>query len=807
MIAKRMKFSSALKLGSAFLALSSAPALAAECFDRDSATVKAGNATAVVGPDVGLLQEASASFARPRAGDDVFTGDRVRTGGASHLQLKLCDWSTYSFPPESESRISEFYDAEGAMNRRVVNFVRGGFRLSSGRDTRPGGTEVELQESGVTMGVRGTNVILVELDGFIYALLEGPALDNTGLSPQGRIEFWTGENREAIEARLTRPGWAVRIGPDGVSEPFRADPDLLQRIYQAFVPGLPEDEGDDGPYEDDPRDGSGEGAQDGLAGLGEGQKQAKDEDDDTEKLPLQPSEGGIPFEERFEEAFPIQVGDILPIEDLQAFAAAQANPDGRIFVLAPAQLFFDGGQGPQLIDDGVALIQIEFDFATQTIAPEAAMSFVQFDFSVVNAAAGLLDDPDNIGDFAYIDQTLASLGIPFASGEGGLAVYNAALFGLTIRAGANDTITVDVASNLSRPDPQSQGTLNTVVTANDLLVEPGRGELAAFSRDLNQVFTFAEFENFQTSGTAQLYGVDYDLFPTADITTVSLGVAYAQMVIDFDNRTVGGPGSFLAVTESSVGAAGEFGTAYLDLSTPTPFSAGLFGRAIYPLNLLAGNDPALVGGQALFGVDESNDSQFFTDIVSVLALSNGANVYSDVSVTQNFFGFPSDFPLTTIAELDGLVGQGLTGAYFYENANGGSGQLIDQSGGFFSGVVFAAIDVSFANRTIGGGDSHIGASLFNFQTSASFDFVEFMATVPFSRALGGSGLFALDDADLDGDFVQSALFMIRNNAEITQAGATAELFVRFTDGAGGEGSGDIFDMIRQEGAAVCTRCQ
>ena len=37
-----------------------------------------------------------------------------------------------------------------------MNYARGGFRYSSGRDTEPGSTEVEIQESGVTMGVRGT---------------------------------------------------------------------------------------------------------------------------------------------------------------------------------------------------------------------------------------------------------------------------------------------------------------------------------------------------------------------------------------------------------------------------------------------------------------------------------------------------------------------------------------------------------------------------------------------------------------------------------------------------------------------------
>ncbi|MEQ8936943.1 MAG: hypothetical protein RIE56_14225, partial [Amphiplicatus sp.] len=134
MTRKKIKRAAALKLTSAIIALATLPvtASAAECFDEEGSNPKAGNATAVVGPDVGLMQGGS-DYVRPSAGDDVFSEDYVRTGEASHMQLKLCDWSTYTFPPESEAQINEFYDNEGARRRRVVNYVRGGFRYASGR--------------------------------------------------------------------------------------------------------------------------------------------------------------------------------------------------------------------------------------------------------------------------------------------------------------------------------------------------------------------------------------------------------------------------------------------------------------------------------------------------------------------------------------------------------------------------------------------------------------------------------------------------------------------------------------------------
>lgn len=244
-----------------FLATLAGPAVAAECFDESTNDPKAGEATAVVGPDVGVMRLSGADFLRPDTGDDMFAGDYVRTGDESLLQLKLCDWSTYTFSPNSESSIADFYDPATASGGRVVNYARGGMRYSSGRDTEPGTTEVEIQETGVTMGVRGTNVIIAEIDGVIYALLEGPLRDNNGLEPRGLVDFWTDGNRSAIAARLKRPGFAVRIGADGVSEPFRADDALLRKIYRAFLPVIPEDDG--AIFTDDPRGHSGQGAQDG----------------------------------------------------------------------------------------------------------------------------------------------------------------------------------------------------------------------------------------------------------------------------------------------------------------------------------------------------------------------------------------------------------------------------------------------------------------------------------------------------------------------------------------------------------------
>ncbi len=817
-MASKRKNLTALKLTSAIVALAALPVAvnAAECFDEESSNPKAGNATAVVGPDVGLMQ-GGGDYERPSAGDDVFSEDYVRTGEASHMQLKLCDWSTYTFPPESEAQINEFYDDEGARSRRVVNYVRGGFRYASGRDTEPGSTEVEIQESGVTMGVRGTNVILVELAGAIYALLEGPALDNTGYTPKGRVEFWTGENRDVIQARLIRPGWVVRIGPDGVSDPYRADEALLRRIYGAFLPAVPDEDEAFFAYENNPSGASGQGAQEGQEGVDTAINQNRRKDEDTENLPEQPSEAGISFEERYNEAFPdetppppppfpVAVGDILPLDALDYYADAQASPSGHIFAIAPAQLFVDNGSGPTLADDGVVIVQINFDIASRMIAPEALASFVKFDFSLLDPSNLGLDDVDAALDDqftnAFVQALISSSNIPFDSGEGGVAVFPAQAFTVTVRQGVGETVTVDVTVDFSSTNGQMV-TSNAITEALDLQLMPGDGDLAYFNFGLSEVFTIADLTGHSTSGTTKLYGFTPHISQTLGQVGPLTGLAYVQIEVNFNNRTIGGPGSFMVVTAAAGSeTGGQQANAYVSLDQPAPFSAGLYNMALYPLSLLTNNGSA-IAGQAL--VADGSDVPVYADIAAILEANTGAHLYSEILLETPFYG--ADYEPASIAELDALGVALGTGALFFDGsiANQNAAALSNAATGDFFGSMNAKIDVSFANRTIGGGDSFVSANLFNNLTSSTFQFSEFLNAASFDSALGGSGVFAFDGADFSGNNIQSMIFIIRNDLA-GGAATSADAFLNFTDGAGGKGLGELRGMTLTPGVACPGAC-
>ncbi|MEE2691877.1 MAG: FecR domain-containing protein [Pseudomonadota bacterium] len=804
---RQIKFASALKLTTALVALSAAPfaANAAECFDEDTSNPKAGAATAVVGPDVGLKQ-GGGDYERPAAGDDVFSEDYARTGADSHLQLKLCDWSTYTLSPESEAQISEFYDDEGARRRRLVNYVRGGFRYASGRDTESGSTDVEIQESGVTMGVRGTNVILVELDGVVYALLEGPALDNNGLTPQGRVEFWTGDNRRAIEAKLMRPGWAVRIGPDGVSEPFRADPELLRRIYQAFLPGVPDETPDNPEYESDPEDDSGQGGQNGQWGIEVANNYGQQNNDNTENFPEQPFQAGEPPEEPETPPFPVNVGDVLPLDALEYYAENFAPASGHIFALAPAQLFVDDGSGATLVDEGVVLIQINIDSASHTIAPEALASFVKFDFSIL--------DPGNLGtddnDFflggtvpaAYVQALLASANIAFPSGQNGLAMFPTQAFAVTIRQGAGNTVTVDVAVDFTALDPQ-HGSVNALAEALNLQLMPGAGELAYFDFGLSDVFTIDDLTAHQTSGTVKISGFTPNVAQTTGQIGPVTGLAYAQLEVNFNNKTVGGPGSFMVMTAAASAATGnQQANAFISLDQPVAFGSGLFNMALYPLSGLT-NSGALVAGQAL--VVEGSDVPVYADIAAILTADTGAHLYAEVLAGDEFFG--ANYAPSTIAELDSLGAMLGTGAFYFDGggASVNSAFLSNPVDGDSFGNMYGQIDINFGDRTIGGGESFISADLFNFNTSSTFQFTEYLSETSFNSALGGQGVFAFDGGDFDGNNIQSLIFIIRNDLA-GNAAQSADAFMNFTDGAGGKGVGELREMVFSPGSACTVSC-
>ena len=601
---------------------------------------------------------------------------------------------------------------------------------------------------------------------------------------------------DAVVAVLKRPGFAVRIGPDGVSEPFRADDALLRRIYEAFVPVVPEDDGSTFEYAGDPLNQSGQGAQEGDDYQQFAENKHEQDDENTENKPEQPS---VDEDDDIDPPPPppveIDVGDILPLDILDDFADAQVNnPDGVLFAIAPAQV--DNGSR---VENGVVIFQIHVDWASRTVAPEALASFVKFDFTVT--------DPDDLTqanqagyfpgqDFAaaYLAALFDSAGIPFSGGDNDLAVFLTPTYTLTIRQGENDTVTADISVDYDGSD--GNFSINLAGGIDDLQFSPGEGELAYFTFPLGYALSGAEFEAYGGSGVQTMSGVSTNVISTLGDAAPLTGVTVAQIEVDFDNRTVGGGSSFIAVAAAADPATGGANTvAYVALDQAAPFDSGLFGLAFYTVASIS-NDPNALKGQVIFSASDGLDAS----LASIIADGAGNHLYTENELSESF----GATAISTIAELEALAGDLGAGTYRYDSLGRGAPGVVGfrQANGVFStGNAEASIDINFANRTVGGGASYVGVSIDDTANNFSLSFTEILNAVSFDDAAAGAGVFGFGADDFSGANMQNALFLIRDG-DADAAGAFADIYFNFTDGAGGEGTGQIDFMPRNQGATV-----
>lgn len=144
---------------------------------------------------------------RPLAvGNPVFQNHIITTGANSVAQLLFTDQTTLSIGQRSQVTLDRYvYDPSRASGGgATVSMARGAMRFVSGsQDPR----NYEVRTPVATIGVRGTIVDLLMMDGRMFGILD-----------EGRVIF-TLANGETIE--LNRPGMAVEFFSDGTaSAPF-----------------------------------------------------------------------------------------------------------------------------------------------------------------------------------------------------------------------------------------------------------------------------------------------------------------------------------------------------------------------------------------------------------------------------------------------------------------------------------------------------------------------------------------------------------------------------------------------------------
>ncbi|ANP46463.1 FecR family protein [Candidatus Viadribacter manganicus] len=156
-----------------------------------------------IGVAAGVRNEVTASLGQqPRnltAGAAVFQNETVRTGANSVAQLLFADQTTLSVGPRSEIRLDRYvYDPSRSTGDVAVSLTNGALRFISGRqDPR----SYSIQTPVATIGVRGTIVDFLMMDGRMFAILA-----------EGRVIITLSDGR-AIQ--LTQPGKAIEFFADG----------------------------------------------------------------------------------------------------------------------------------------------------------------------------------------------------------------------------------------------------------------------------------------------------------------------------------------------------------------------------------------------------------------------------------------------------------------------------------------------------------------------------------------------------------------------------------------------------------------
>jgi hypothetical protein len=91
-------------------------------------------------------------------GDELKSGDEVRTGAGARLYVKLAEGSTVKLGERASLRIAELAPDRGGLFAAALNVLEGAFRFTTDVLARPRRREVTIRVATVTAGIRGTDL-------------------------------------------------------------------------------------------------------------------------------------------------------------------------------------------------------------------------------------------------------------------------------------------------------------------------------------------------------------------------------------------------------------------------------------------------------------------------------------------------------------------------------------------------------------------------------------------------------------------------------------------------------------------------
>lgn len=141
-------------LGLVVLVAALAPAMAG------AADPSIGRVARLVGSQLGQAEAPGAPARKLAAGDPVFSGERIRTGAGTVLQIEFTDTSRFTLGPNAELELSRYSFASGGAGEEAFHtrVIKGAFRFVTGLIARKEKKNMQVGVIVATIGIRGTHV-------------------------------------------------------------------------------------------------------------------------------------------------------------------------------------------------------------------------------------------------------------------------------------------------------------------------------------------------------------------------------------------------------------------------------------------------------------------------------------------------------------------------------------------------------------------------------------------------------------------------------------------------------------------------
>jgi hypothetical protein len=188
----------------------------------EAADPSVGRVSSMTGDRVGSAQPQRGPVRKLVQGGEVFTGERIRTGPNTVLEIDFTDKSRFSLGPNAEFVVDQYFQAAGGSGEDAFStrVLKGAFRFVSGLIAKKKRENVHITIAVATIGIRGTH--------FEGEVTERQEKDGKTVDASAKVALLDPEGSDAGNAIVVenkfgsvvidKPGYGTEI-PDEKSPP------------------------------------------------------------------------------------------------------------------------------------------------------------------------------------------------------------------------------------------------------------------------------------------------------------------------------------------------------------------------------------------------------------------------------------------------------------------------------------------------------------------------------------------------------------------------------------------------------------